>query len=108
MTRAPEEIGRYYASALDKNQQHKLIEALEIEGIDDEIAFIRAWLSTHTKDQQLNAITGAVNAIVRAVQARYRLTPHDADEIIDRAAKAIEAVARGVIAEAKEEVIDDV
>jgi hypothetical protein len=102
MTQAPDlsrRKGQFYRSALDDSMAAKLIEALEIEGIDDEIAFIRTWLYANANHQQYRAITGAINTIVNAAKARYRMTPQDADELVRRMAEEVERAARQIDAD---------
>ncbi len=67
----------FYHHALDQAERLDLKRAQEIEGLDDEIALMRVRLkramAEHPQDVQL--LMKGLEILVRAVGARYRLSP---------------------------------
>lgn len=66
----------FYASALSEAERLLLSEALEVEGLDEEIALLRVRLmkalEEHPENMQL--LLKGVELLVKAVAARYRLS----------------------------------
>jgi len=78
--RPPKRVARFYASVLDEAE---LVQALEIEGVDEEIAILRMKLKRHLKDhpEDFALMLKSVELIARAVAARYRMTPARKDDL---------------------------
>jgi hypothetical protein len=75
----------FYRGAVGRAERLELERAREIEGLDDEIALMRVRLKTaveeHPEDMQL--LVKGVEILVRAVGARYRLSPKSRKDLAD-------------------------
>ena len=81
IARDAEAIEQFYGSAVDKAE---LIEADEIKGIDREISLLRARLRKEMKKEDpldYELMLKSVDHIVRAVVARYRMSPQRGEEM---------------------------
>lgn len=84
----------FYGSALDAAERIELAEAAEVEGLDKEIAVLRMKLREVLvkRPEELQLMLRGIELLVKAVSARYRLSP-DAEEDL---AGSIAGVVRGV------------
>jgi hypothetical protein len=87
---------KFYSSVLDEKEQAGLVEAMQIEGIDEEIAMLRVAFRKRVKHEELQTIAKAVNSIVRAVRARHALTPQDAEAVKRQLVEELQAAARAI------------
>jgi hypothetical protein len=81
----PTEAGRFYQQALTQAEQADFPVALEVEGVDQEIAVLRLRLRTalkkHPEDLQL-MLRGVV-MLARALAAKYRLPKADQEAVAE-------------------------
>jgi hypothetical protein len=100
----PKPVINFYAAVIDDSAV--LAEAQEIDGVDHEIALLRERLrkriKEHPKDYQL--MLKSVELIVRAVAARYRMSPQNARDL----AASIEQTLRRVADEVMPQRVTDV
>jgi hypothetical protein len=70
---------RFYERALEEAERCELPAALEIEGVDEEIALLRLRLRTALEEhpEDLPLMFRGVELLTRAVTARYRLPKPD-------------------------------
>ena len=84
----------FYGQALDQAERLDLERAQEIEGLDDEIALVRVRLKRaveqHPEDVQL--LVKGLDILVRAVGARYRLSPKSRRDLADNLAAALNSL----------------
>jgi hypothetical protein len=84
----------FYAGALDAAERIELDEAAEVDGLDGEIAVLRMRLrqSLRKRPEDLPLMLRGLELLVKAVSARYRLSPAAEEDL----AAAIASVVRGV------------
>ena len=94
----------FYQSALDAAEQEDLERAAAAEGLDDEVALLRVLVRRELRErpEDLRLALQGLTLLVRAVAARYRLSPAD-QEALER--RIVEAV-RMITASVDQEVID--
>lgn len=84
----------FYASALAEAEQVVLADAVELEGIDQEIAVLRtklrAALAEHPEDIAL--MLRGIDLLVKAVVAKYRLSPSAGKDLSDNIAGVVQGV----------------
>ncbi|MFQ5874693.1 MAG: hypothetical protein ACE5JL_12980 [Dehalococcoidia bacterium] len=80
----------FYASAITEAERLRLPDALEIEGLDHEIALLRVRLGRLAEEQPENTtlLFKGIELLVKAVAARYRLSKKSKDDL----SEAIEGV----------------
>jgi hypothetical protein len=75
----------FYAKALSEAERVELEQAMEVEGLDEEIALLRLRLrealSQHPENTQL--LLRGVELLVKAVGAKYRLTKDGKKNLTD-------------------------
>jgi hypothetical protein len=90
--RLPAKARRFYEEALTQAEQADFPVALEVEGIDQEIALLRlrlrGALQEHPEDLQL--MLRGIALLVRALAAKYRLPKADQDALAEAVADEIE------------------
>lgn len=83
--RGDEPLSNFYEDALTQAEQEELSLARQIEGLDQEIAVLRvrmkAALREHPEDLPL--IAKGLDMLVKAVAARYRLSPKARRDLAD-------------------------
>ena len=85
----------FYSRVLDEAEQRDLLDAAEIEGIDDEIALLRvkiAALIEHDPNN-LELLVVAANTLARMVKTRYGLNHKDGKGIKDAIAGVLRDIA---------------
>jgi hypothetical protein len=94
----------FYRSALDAALQTDLDAAAATEGLDDEVALLRLLVRRELAErpENLRLVLQGMTLLVRAVAARYRLSPADQDALEERLSAAV----RSVIGVTAMEVID--
>lgn len=84
----------FYHGAVDQAERLDLERAQEIEGLDDEIALLRVRLKRaveeHPQDVQL--LVKGLDILVRAVGARYRLSPKSRKDLADNLAATLNSL----------------
>ncbi len=84
-TRLPPKARRFYEQALTRAERFDFRVALEVEGVDQEIAVLRLRLRTalreHPQDMQL--MVHGITMLVRALAAKYRLPKADQEALAD-------------------------
>ena len=88
----------FYRGALDAAEQEHLEAAAGAEGLDDEVALLRVLLrrelASHPEDLRL--VLQGMTLLVRAVAARYRLSPADQEALEERIVAAVQALMESV------------
>ena len=92
--RAKINTSSFYASAVNEAEKLRLPEALEIEGLDQEIALLRVRLNRLASEDPDNTalLFKGIELLTRAVAAKYRLSKKSTEDLSD----AIEGVLKGV------------
>ncbi len=84
----------FYRHALDQAERLDLERAQQIEGLDDEIALMRVRLKraveAHPQDVQL--LMKGLEILVRAVGARYRLSPKSRKDLAENLAATLNSL----------------
>ena len=82
-TRLPPKAKRFYEEALTRAERFDFPVALDVEGVDQEIAVLRLRLRTVVKDhpQDLQLMVHGITLLVRALAARYHLPKADENEL---------------------------
>ena len=92
--RSPAAARNFYHGAVDQAERLDLERAQEIEGLDDEIALLRVRLKRaveeHPEDVQL--LVKGLDILVRAVGARYRLSPKSRKDLTDNLAATLNSL----------------
>ena len=92
--RARASARNFYHQALDRAERLDLERAREIEGLDDEIALMRVRLKRameeHPGDVQL--LMKGLEILVRAVGARYRLSPKSRKDLAENLAATLNSL----------------
>ena len=91
---APPDVHDFYARALSRAQRLRLAKARKVEGVDQEIALLRMKLQelVAKHPDKLELLFKGVNLLLRAVSARYRLSPRAEEDL----ARSIAGVLQGV------------
>jgi len=84
----------FYHQALDRADRLDLERAQEIEGLDDEIALLRVRLKRAVEEnpQDVQLLVKGLDILVRAVGARYRLSPKSRKDLADNLAAALNSL----------------
>ncbi len=84
----------FYAEALTEAERLELARAQEVEGLDEEIAVLRVRLKRVLQEhpQDLALIAKGVDMLVKAVAARYKLSPKARRDLADNLANLIESM----------------
>jgi hypothetical protein len=83
---------RFYEQALGQAEQADFPVALEVEGVDQEIAVLRLRLRSALRDrpEDLPLMLRGIGALVRLLAAKYRLPKADQDAIATAVTSEIE------------------
>lgn len=94
----------FYEACVD--DPDKLIEAMELEGVDAEIAFLRTRLEQYSRAHpgELSTLARSNDLIVRAVAARYRMSPRNAEHLAAAMEQALRAVADAILPQGETDV----
>ncbi len=86
--------GEFYAGALSEAERLRLAKAREVEGLDEEIALLRAQLQKLVEEhpERLDLLYKGMGLLLKAVTARYKLSPASQDDL----AESIAGVLKGV------------
>lgn len=85
-TSRPPSPRTFYSDALTEAELLDLADALQMEGVDEEIAVLRVRLKTavHEHPEDLKLLLQGVNMLVRAVATQYRLSPKARKDLADK------------------------
>jgi hypothetical protein len=92
---------RFYAKALSEAEQRHLAEAMQVEGLDEEIALLRLRLlqALEERPKDIELMLKGAALLARLVSTRYGLSKGDTDELaaaIERAAETFKAMEQEV------------
>lgn len=84
----------FYRHALSEAEQLDLARAQEVEGLDDEIALLRVRLkrALEERPEDLQLLVRGIDLLVRAVAARYRLSPRARRDLADNLAAVLNSL----------------
>ncbi len=87
-------VRNFYHDALTEAEQLELPRAQQVEGLDDEIAVLRVRLKTalDERPQDLKLLAQGVQMLVKAVAARYRLSPKARRDLGDQIAAVLNSL----------------
>lgn len=87
-----EPVRLFYDRVVDEAE---LREALDLQGLDQELALLRLKLRDHldANPKDLALLLKSVESIVRAVSARYRMSPKRTDDLANAASAVVDALA---------------
>jgi hypothetical protein len=103
---SPKKLAKFYASVLDEAEALDVQRAVNLEGLDDEIALLRlqikriiAWEGAPDLDQ----LAKVTNALARLVATRYNISKHDRKGIKDAIGNVLRDIALplGIVASEK-------
>jgi len=85
----------FYSRALDEAERFELEQALQVEGIDEEIALLRVKLRELLQNQpdRLDLHFEAANIIARLVKTRYQISKEQKKSLKEAIAKVLTEVA---------------
>ena len=85
----------FYSKILDEKEQLDYKHAVEVEGLDAEIALLRVKIKTQVEHhpENIKLITQATNALVRMVIAKYNLSKDDKTGIKEAVRNVLKEVA---------------
>jgi len=91
-TKAATSAKRFYAKALDESEKADFPVALEVEGMDQEIALLRLRLRTalEQRPEDLPLMLRGVGMLIRALSAKYRLPKADQESLAEAFSSEIE------------------
>ena len=107
MTKAPKakKPRSFYEKALTEAERVRLPRAMEVEGLDEEIALLRvklvSLLETHPEDMDM--LIKCVNLLVRGVAIKYRLSPQSAETLSQKIMAVIKELGGALIPEESHE-----
>jgi hypothetical protein len=84
----------FYGQALDQAERQDLERAQEIEGLDDEIALMRVRLkrAVEERPEDVQLFVKGLDILVRAVGARYRLSPKSRKDLAENLAATLNSL----------------
>ncbi|MEO8457191.1 MAG: hypothetical protein ABI559_05205 [Chloroflexota bacterium] len=75
----------FYTNALTEEERKRLPAALEVEGLDEEIAVLRVRLfSAMREEADLRLVTHGIDMLVKAVATQYRLSRRARKDLADK------------------------
>ena len=85
----------FYSSVLDEKERKEYERAIEVEGLDEEIAMLRVKImSLLEKDpENVRLITQAVNSLIRLVIINYHIDKGDTSGVVDAVKEVFKNVA---------------
>jgi len=84
----------FYAKALGEAERRELPEARQMEGLDEEIAVMRVRLQRALKERpgDVQLISKGLDLLVKAVAAKYRLSPKARKDLSDSIAGVVQGI----------------
>lgn len=94
-------IANFYGAVVDRAERAELDEAAGIEGLDDEVALLRVRLRRALRDrpEDYGLMIKGIALLVRAVSARYRLSPAARRDLADSLADTLDRLGRALFPE---------
>jgi len=88
----------FYRDALTEAEQVLLPEAMEMEGLDEEIALLRLKLqqAIMERPEDLDLLIKGVSLLVRAVPTQYRLSPKAKDDLMDSVIGVLDGIGQSL------------
>ncbi len=88
----------FYRDALTEAEQVLLPEAMEMEGLDEEIALLRLKLqqAIMERPEDLDLLIKGVSLLVRAVATQYRLSPKAKDDLMDSVIGVLDGIGQSL------------
>jgi len=85
----------FYSKVLDEAERIKIEEAVQIEGVDEEIALLRYKLAQLVRDHpdRIDLQLEAANTIARLIRTRYQITKEQKKSLKEAIAKVLTEVA---------------
>lgn len=89
-----EEVRGFYEKALSAAERRELPEARQMEGLDEEIAVMRVRLQQALRErpEDVELISKGLDLLVKAVAAKYRLSPKARKDLSDSIAAVVEGI----------------
>jgi len=89
-----QEAQGFYEEALSEAERLDLPEARQMEGLDEEIAVMRVRLkrALEERPEDVKLIAKGLDLLVKAVAAKYRLSPRARKELSDSIAGVVEGI----------------
>ncbi|MBI1886338.1 MAG: hypothetical protein HYS09_08540 [Chloroflexi bacterium] len=90
--RSKPSLQNFYQGALSEAEQLELAQAQHVEGLDEEIAVLRVRLKAalRQRPEDLALIAKGLDMLVKAVAARYRLSPKARRDLADNIGAVID------------------
>ena len=88
------EPGAFYEEALSRAERVRLSRARQLQGLDEEIALLRVRLGRLAEEQPENVelLIKGIGMLVRAVSAKYRLSPRSEKDLYQSLLGVLEGV----------------
>ena len=85
----------FYSEVLDENQRHDMEQAVEVEGLDDEIALLRVKIKNLVRKDPDNValIVRAVESMGRLLKIKYNIGKNDKRGLTDAIGNILKDVA---------------
>lgn len=101
----PTSATEFYASALGRAERTRLPKARAVEGLDDEIALLRTRLHRLAQEhpEKFELLLKGINALVRAVATKYRLSDKPAEELSQHIAGVLRGIGGALYPEQSDE-----
>lgn len=95
------EAANFYGDVLDRAERARLDEAAAIDGLDDEVALLRVRLrrAIEERPEDYALMLRGIALLVRAVAARYRLSPKSRRDLSESLAATIEQIGAALFPE---------
>ena len=95
-------VRRLYEAALSKAERARLREIDAVEGLDQEIAFLRVCLERLAREEPNKAdlLIKGMNLLLRLVVARYKLSPVAKDNLAHNISKVMDEIGGVLMPEA--------
>lgn len=95
------DVANFYGGVLDRAERARLDEAASVEGLDDEVALLRVRLrkAIEERPEDYALMLRGIALLVRAVAARYRLSPTSRRDLANSLAATIEQLGAALFPE---------
>lgn len=94
----------FYEEALSQAEQVALSQARDLEGLDEEIALLRVRLRSMASEEpeNLSSFLKAMDLLVKAVGARYRLSKKAQEDLMESVMGVLEGVGGAILGEVRD------
>ncbi len=98
------EPGAFYEDAMSRAERVRLSRARQLQGLDEEIALLRVRLGSLAEEQPDNVelLIKGIGMLVRAVSAKYRLSPRSEKDLYQSLLGVLEGVGSVLMPEASD------